>query len=72
MTFKQSLAWSMGLVSRCQQLDHLREMRAVLKYLTTKGLFYNKLFDPSNVFVGGKTRHDVALVNAEEYMQNRI
>lgn len=53
LPFTHALAWLIGLMKRADSLDDFIKMRAIFKYLTSKGIFHSNMFDTTNVFVDG-------------------
>jgi hypothetical protein len=44
------LAWLMGLLNKTETLEDYVAIRAVIKYLTTKGIFHSKSVEKTNLF----------------------
>jgi hypothetical protein len=67
MDLLQALAWSVGMIARARTLPELIETRGLLRYLTTKGIFKNKMFQAETVFRQGATAESIVELDAEEY-----
>jgi hypothetical protein len=48
--FTHSLAWMLGLLRKANTLETYVMLRSLIKYLTTKGIYRNNVFDASLVF----------------------
>ena len=49
--FTHLLAWLIGLSLKTKNINDSMKIQGVLKYLTTKGIFHNHMFDPSHIYV---------------------
>lgn len=63
MKFTHALAWLLGMSRRANDMDTALMMRALLSYLTKRGIFRANTFDTGNIFKDGKTINDVELVD---------
>ncbi len=65
LSFTHAIAWLIGLMKRTHTIEaHLR-MRAVLKHLTTKGIYHDSMFDPHNVYMAGMEHANMVLKDAD-------
>ena len=72
MTFTHALAWLLGFARRCENLDTYATIRALLKYLTSNGLFFKSAFDPVNIFKEGVTLDDIPHLSKKEALEADI
>ncbi len=50
MKFTHAVAWLIGLNNKVNTLDSYKILRSLLKYLTTKGVYYKKALSPNAIF----------------------
>lgn len=66
IAFTHALAWLLGYAGRAETMEAYATVRALLKYLTTKGLFFRSAFAASNVYKKGVNIEDIPLRNKDE------
>ncbi len=70
MSFDQSFAWLMGYMQKANTIEELFVVRGLLKYLTSKSLFFGKLFRHEAVYQAGMGDDDVPLLSRTEAIHN--
>jgi len=70
LQFTHALAWLLGMSRKADTLDTYVMMRSLLKYLTTKGIFRNNVFDADCIFIDGASVKDVRLKNLDDLMND--
>ncbi len=67
--FTHCMAWLLGLLQKADDLDTYIMMRSLLKYLTQKGLFFNKSFQTQNIFKEDQSVNTIQLQNLDELVK---
>jgi hypothetical protein len=70
LEFTHAVAWLMGLSTRINTLDSYIVLRTLLKYLTTKGVFFKATFNNSAIFRDNITVKDVPLYSPDQAYTN--
>ena len=66
MPFTHAVAWLLGLNTRTETLDSYIVLRALLKYLTTKGIFRSNSFEAASVYRPKQSDGDVPFKTMDE------
>ncbi len=72
MKFTHALAWLLGFARRCEDLNTYASIRALLKYLTSNGLFLKSVFDPKNIFKDGHDLETIPQLSKKEALEAEI
>ncbi len=67
--FTHALAWLLGYAQRAEDMETYAVIRSLLKYLTTKGMFFRKSFDGANIFKKGVTIESIPLRSKDEAIE---
>lgn len=65
MSYKAAFAWLLRYLRKAKTLDEEMTVRAQIKYLTSKGLFFQNLFAEESIFKTGRTLSDVPVMNRD-------
>jgi len=68
--FTHVLVWLLGLINRTDTLEAYISVRAVMKYLTTKGVYRKTALTANAIFQADKTGDDVPLIQRDEALEN--
>ena len=69
MKFTHALAWLLGYAGRADTMESYATVRALLKYLTSKGLFFRDAFSAKRIYKKGVDINDIPLRNKDEAIQ---
>lgn len=72
LKFSHTMAWLLGLTRRIHTLDAYITMRSLMKFLTSKGMFRNNIFNEEQVFKDGMTLDDVKQINVDEIKADTV
>jgi hypothetical protein len=70
LQFTHAMAWLIGMFRHTKTLDTLIMMRALMKYLTQKGVFRSSTFDAAHVFMEGKSQADVPVHKLDDLLHD--
>lgn len=71
LTFTHTIAWLLGLLRRVNTLDAYIVIRALMKYLTTKGIFNKDTFKTGSIFKEGFTG-DVPVLSQRDFEEKVV
>lgn len=69
LKFTHAMAWLIGMSRKANTLDTYRMMRALMKYLTKRGLFSNTTFDAANVYIEGQTGAHIPFMKLDDLVK---
>lgn len=72
MPFTHAVAWLIGLMRDAKNISDFIVMRAVLKYLTSKGIFYDHMFSFDHIYTENAKPENIVLKSKSQAIGSKL